>query len=169
MFRWDEVRTNLPGSPDYDPTKTWVFKIWLSDGKIAADIVIYVDDLRIMASSRKEAWLAAHKTCSIMSWLGLQDAARKRRKCSQSPGAWAGSVVRIHQSDVVILIAEDKWIKMKGLLQEISDTYDNGVDCFDRKQLKEIRGFLQYICQTYQWMNPYMMGFHLTIDGWRSN
>ena len=41
-FRWDQVVCNLPGSEDYDPTKSWVYKIRTSDGKIACDIYIYM-------------------------------------------------------------------------------------------------------------------------------
>ena len=30
-----------------------------------------------------------------------------------------------------------------------------------------MRGFLNYVVRTYPWMNPYLKGLHLTIDGWR--
>ena len=36
-----------------------------------------------------------------------------------------------------------------------------------RPRLEEIRGFLNYVVRTYPWMNPYLKGLHLTIDGWR--
>ena len=36
------------------------------------------------------------------------------------------------------------------------------------QRLMEIRGFLNYVTRTYPWMNPYLKGLHLTIDGWRS-
>ena len=36
------------------------------------------------------------------------------------------------------------------------------------QRLLEIRGFLNYVVRTYPWMNPYLKGLHLTIDGWRS-
>ena len=35
-----------------------------------------------------------------------------------------------------------------------------------RQQLQEIRGVLNHIVRTYPWMNPYLKGLHLTIDGW---
>eukprot|EP00978_Attheya_sp_CCMP212_P027155 scaffold90616_cov31-Attheya_sp.AAC.2 len=60
-----------------------------TDGSIAADIVSYVDDNRVSADSRESAWLASSKVAKTASWLGLQDAARKRRPPSQRPGAWA--------------------------------------------------------------------------------
>ena len=36
-----------------------------------------------------------------------------------------------------------------------------------RQRLLEIKGFLNYVVQTYLWMNPYLKGLHLIIDGWR--
>ena len=36
-----------------------------------------------------------------------------------------------------------------------------------RKALEKARGFLIYVGRTYRWMNPYLKGLHLTIDGWR--
>ena len=38
-----------------------------------------------------------------------------------------------------------------------------------RQRLLEIRGFLNYVVRTYDWMTPYMKGLHNTIDGWRFN
>jgi hypothetical protein len=46
VFCWDEVVLNLPGSDDYDPSKPWVTKYRMEDGRIAADLFIVVDDLR---------------------------------------------------------------------------------------------------------------------------
>jgi len=37
----------------------------------------------------------------------------------------------------------------------------------NRQRLEEMRGFLNYVVRTYPWMNPYLKGLHLTIDGWR--
>eukprot|EP00978_Attheya_sp_CCMP212_P031352 scaffold118127_cov59-Attheya_sp.AAC.1 len=79
---------NLPGNVDHDPSKPNVYKV-RTDGSIAADIVSYVDDNRVSAGSRESAWLASSKVAKTASWLGLQDAARKRRPPSQRPGAWA--------------------------------------------------------------------------------
>ena len=54
VFGWDEVRMNLPGSETYDPTLPWVSNIRLGDGRIAADLFIYVDDVRLTGSSSEE-------------------------------------------------------------------------------------------------------------------
>jgi hypothetical protein len=55
VFRWDYVRLNLPGSAGYNPSKAWVSKIRIEDGRIASDLFIFVDDLRPTGPSRLEA------------------------------------------------------------------------------------------------------------------
>jgi hypothetical protein len=46
VFRWDNVKLNLPGSEFYDPNRPWVYKERTAEGQIAADLFIFVDDLR---------------------------------------------------------------------------------------------------------------------------
>jgi hypothetical protein len=45
VFAWQHMRTNLPGDPVYDPTLPWVFKA-KSDASLAADVHMYVDNIR---------------------------------------------------------------------------------------------------------------------------
>ena len=111
MFRWDRIRLNLPGSKDYQPSLPWVSKIRDSDNKIAADGVIFVDDTRSVGNDEAEAWAVTRNIGSTFSYLGLQDASRKRRGVSQTPGAWAGVVVWTNEDGVFNLVAEDKWAK----------------------------------------------------------
>jgi hypothetical protein len=42
VYHWKEVRLNLPGYPDYDPSLAWVAKV-REDGRVAADLFIYMD------------------------------------------------------------------------------------------------------------------------------
>ena len=42
-YQWSRVELNIPGTPSYDPTKSWIMKIRI-DGAIATDLYIYVDD-----------------------------------------------------------------------------------------------------------------------------
>jgi hypothetical protein len=79
-----------------NPYKPWVSKFRSSDQKIAADLFIFVD-------SRKEGWEAAKKAVSTLNHLGIQDAPRKQRDSSQSPGVWAGSVIRTGVGGVSVL------------------------------------------------------------------
>jgi hypothetical protein len=92
-FRWDTVRLNLPGSTEYNLRLRWVSKIRLSNGKLAADIFIYVDDAQVTTPSKEDCWQATRQAANIANSLGIQEAARKRRWGSRRPGAWAGSIV----------------------------------------------------------------------------
>lgn len=164
-FRWDVVVINLPGSPDYDPTMPWTYKIRTSDGKISCDIFIYVDDLRVTGCTKSEAWSACCRATSIVGYLGVQDAPRKRRKSSNVAGAWAGSVVYTTKERVLVLVTEEKWIKAKSQIDELKEMIEDPT--VKRKRLQEIRGFLNYLGNIYPLLLSYLMGLHLTIDGWR--
>lgn len=172
VFRWDRILVNLPGSPAYDPTYPWLCKVKddPETGRIlvAADLFTFVDDLRPTGSTKSEAWQAGRRAASITNWLGVQDAPRKRRDSRQDPGAWAGCVLNT-VSGVFALVSEDKWIKMKSLLGELSDLIESSPQALPRKRLEQIRGFLNYVVQTYKPMVPYLNGLHMTIDGWRPN
>jgi hypothetical protein len=122
------------------------------DGRLAADLFTFVDDLRPTGPGEKECRLAARRLVSMLNWLGIQDAARKRSDSSQTPGAWTGAVLLVNPDGVFALSDEEKWRnKANGMLR-----------------LEQIRVILLYVTRTYPCMVPYLIGFHLTIDRWRS-
>ena len=166
-FRWDVVRMNLPGSPDYDPSKPWVSKIRLSDGRIAADLFLYVDDGRVVAGTREENKRATRQAASVLNYLGIQEAARKRRWPSRRPGAWAGSVVETTEEEVVVLVSEEKWSKAKMHIGKMVQEVVEGKGYVNFKDMEKRRGFLVYVTRTYPSMVPYLKGIHLTLDSWR--
>jgi hypothetical protein len=90
VFKWSSVRLNLSRLPDYDPRVQWVSKIRKEDGRVAADLFIYIDDFRPTAPYEEECWQAARKTGSTLNLLGLQEAPRKCRPGSMTPGPWEG-------------------------------------------------------------------------------
>jgi hypothetical protein len=63
------------------------------DGRIASDVITYVDDLRTIGASEELCQEVTHRVASVVNYLGMQDAPRKRRPASQTPGAWAGSLI----------------------------------------------------------------------------
>ena len=162
-FYWSHIQLNLPGSPNYDPSLPWVAKM-RADGSLASEIYIYVDDVRITASSEEEIWKAIRRFASIISYLGIQDAARKRRPPTTRPGAWAGSMVYIDNQHVGVYIDQNKWEKTKGHIKWIKEQI---MECdkvtevklsknygIDRKELERHRGFLVYVSRTYPAMTP---------------
>jgi hypothetical protein len=109
VFRWKRVHLNLPGSEGYDPSRPWVSKTRDDDPRnLAAGLFTFVDDLRPWGPTKAEAWRAACRAASILNWLGLQDAARKRRDSSQEPGAWTNAVIKTDGENVWLLTSQEK-------------------------------------------------------------
>jgi hypothetical protein len=165
VFRWSRVHLNLPGQADYNPSRIWVRKE-REDRTLASDLVCYVDDERVTGSSLDDSWKATQRVSSGCAYLGLQDAARKRRTPSRSPGSWAGSDVHSTDNKVSVMVSQDQWDKMQGILQDIKEemTNDGGMD---HKELERNRGRLVYSTRGYNAMKPYLKGIHLTLDSWR--
>ena len=168
-FEYSKVMLNLPGSSTYKPSLPW-FYVLRKDQHMATSLVIYVDDQRIHAPTQELAYLAARQVASRESYLGIQDAARKRRPPSQQAGAWAGSIIRTNDSEVGLMVSEERWLKTKAIigfwLSIIRSKPDENL-C--TKELFSDRGFLVYIARTYEVLTPYLKGIHLTIDGWRQD
>jgi hypothetical protein len=53
VFRWDRVCLNLPGQPGYQSNVSWVSKVRDDDGRVAADLFVFVDDLRPTGSRKR--------------------------------------------------------------------------------------------------------------------
>jgi hypothetical protein len=166
VFRWDSVSLNVPGSQEYDPLKPWVSKTRSTDGRIAADFAIYVDDVRSVGNDWEEARLASRQIGSTFNWLGVQDATHKRRDPSKTPGAWAGSIIHIAGEVVTISVSQERWDKVKHIIDWIASLMEEG-ECIEFKKLERCRGFLIYLVRTYPDINPYLKGVHLTLDSWR--
>jgi hypothetical protein len=166
VFHWEYVDLNQPGDPDYRPEVPWISKR-RRDKRIAADIHSYVDDNRETAPTAEMAWLASSQVAKTCSWLGLQDAARKRRPPSREPGAWAGSVVHASKTEVTKLVSQERWDKTRRWVRWLDDyAKDPGID-IPHKELESCRGFLVYVTRTYGAMVPYLKGVHHTLDSWR--
>jgi hypothetical protein len=167
-MRWDRIRMNLPGEEDYTPSLPWVSKV-VREGdceKIAGDFFTYIDDIRTCGQSDEHCWAVSRKVAAMCSYLGIQDAPRKRRAPSQTPGAWAGSSVAITKEGVAVTVSQEKWDKMKTMVNKWKARVDGKEDC-NRKELESDVGFLIYVTRTYPAMKPYLKGFHLTLHGWR--
>ncbi len=118
-FQWKGVHLNLPGTKDYDPCVTWISKR-CKDGRIACDIFTFVDDERVVGPDEALTWQTSHVLASKQSYLGIQDAARKARPCSQTMGAWVGSIVHVLDGlGVCVLTSKEKWAKDEGNLSRV--------------------------------------------------
>lgn len=167
-FQYDRVELNLPGSKNYRPDLPWVMKIRV-DGELASEIFVYVDDGRVTAHNSEACWAACRRFASKCSEKGVQDASRKRTTPTTTPGSWAGTNTTTDNGTVSATVSKERWektqaqVKELDVLVELADE-DGGIPL---KRLLSIRGYLQYVCRTYDWLTPYMKGLHLTVDSWR--
>jgi hypothetical protein len=143
-----------------------------ADGRVACDVFEFVDDERVTGPDKELTWQASHALASKQSLLGIQDAGRKARPCSQKPGAWAGAIVHVvSELGVCVLISTEKWSKLKAILGKWSavllDNKGREQPKLAHKELLSDRGFLVYVTRVYPAMVPYLKGFHLTIKMWR--
>jgi hypothetical protein len=68
----------------------------------------------------------------MLNYLGIQDASRKRRdSSSQETGAWSGLVVKTDGEGVYVLASEDKWLKAKGMLDEMMISLEAMASCVE--------------------------------------
>ena len=65
-LRWDEVKLNLIGNKDYNPTFPTVFKWGRITKRIARDLIAFVDDLIALGFSLEHAWQIARRVCSYL-------------------------------------------------------------------------------------------------------
>ena len=173
-FFWDCVVLNLPGNSNYDPAYPWVYK-WRSDWKcIAGDIIIFVDDIRPTGKNYDHCERVMHTTASKSNYLGQQDAPRKRRMPSQSPGLWSGSLVKTDNKNVFVSTSQSKWNKGRsivfGLIKEYEDINVGDEEfhpTLDFKALERSRGFLVHLAGTYPFIKPRLKGIHNTLENWR--
>jgi hypothetical protein len=99
----------------------------------------------------------------------MQDAPRKRRLPSKTPGAWAGSVVSTNEDGVFVEVSQERWDKTKLILKALEEVLEDDGPSFSHKTLLSNRGFLIYVARTYPAMIPYLKGLHLTIEHWRDD
>ncbi len=163
-FHWDRVVMNLPGSTGYWADLPWVMKVrW--DGQVATKVFIYVDDGRPTRPIEFLTWQAGQAYGAGYTRRGVQDASRKWNSPSQAPGPLAGRVTHMDNGQICGMVSQEKWDKMKRLIQEMGEMVAK--DHLPLARLLQIWRFLMYVVRTYPWINPYIKGLHLTIDSWR--
>ena len=92
-YRWDNIKTNFPGSENYDPTQPRLCK--RIGELIAAILEVFVDDIRTIGPTMDHCRSATRRASQLLQYLGQQDAARKYRPPHTTPGPWCGSFIAI--------------------------------------------------------------------------
>jgi len=173
VFRWDYVRLNLPTAEGYDPALPWVSKVFRDTTgletilRLACDFVTFVDDLRAAGYSLEAVWRVLRRIASVLNYLGIQDAPRKRRSpLKTEAGAWTGALQKIYDDVIVVLTSQQKWDKARKIVARLREKVESGLRLHHHTLLKE-RGFLVHLTMTYPILIPYLKGLHLTVDSWR--
>ena len=169
-FRWDHVVLNLPGTVTYDPTKPRVYKWNTLSKSIACDCKFFCDDFRVIGPSEATTKRATHKLETTMSYLGIQDATRKRRKISQRPGEWTGSItISIKDVGLFVTVSQNKWERAKEILDRWKSKFlESDEPSLNHKELEKDLGFLVHLAMTYANIKPFLRGFYLTLNSWRT-
>jgi hypothetical protein len=181
-FQWDTVTENLPCSEGYNPTLPWISKV-RKDKQSAADIAQYVDDVRVVAPTEDLAWRCSSAIAKTACYLGLQDAARKRRPQSQRPGAWAGATIAADKEVVTKAVTQDRWEKLQHKIRWIgkqvgledkytptrfedvsSEKMEAPEEKIHFKTTEQFVGFVVYVSMTYKSLVPYLKGIYLTLN-----
>jgi len=79
LLRWDYIKFNLSGSPDFNPSLPWVMKWDNRLNNLTAVNFAYVDDLRISGVDEETAWALGRQLASRLQYYGIQDALRKQK------------------------------------------------------------------------------------------
>ena len=168
VFHWSSYRQNCPGQADYDPCRGWGVKWNDLTNAPAADFEIYVDDVRTLGSSERECIGSSRRFASVCNYLGIQDAARKRRFPLQRPSVWCGAKVMSTDQGVFTSTTQEKWDKANEVVNRTMVELNNDVEGkLDRKTLERGRGFLIHLARTYPGLTPFLKGIHLTLETWR--
>ena len=167
-FRWDSVRMNLPGDKDYDPTMPWVYKWDEKNERIASHFSCYIDDIRGMGDTEGVCRKATRRVASWINYLGQQDAARKMRPPSRTPGAWAGATCLSKEDGLYVTCTQKKWDKAKAIIAHwCKEICDNESLVVNAAQMERDVGFLVHLSRTFPAIFPYLKGFYLSLNSWR--
>ena len=115
-MRWDKVILNLIGNSNFDPAYPNVYKWDSHSNRIAGDLIAFIDDLRAVGYSLEHAWTIARWVASKLEFLGIQDAARKRRIDN---GPWAGGKYGTSNQEITKTVTEEKWKKGKEYIEAL--------------------------------------------------
>ena len=121
-----------------------------------------------MGPNEKMAKQATHKLGTNMSYLGIQDATRKRRNITQRPGEWTGSIsLSVKECSLFVTVSQRKWDKARSIIFEWNKRKQT--TSVNYKELERDLGFFVHLAMTYQNLKPFLKGFYSTLNEWRED
>ena len=118
---WTEVMINsCPGMGTYNQAIPRLYKWNPVVNAIACDYKTFMDNLRLMDTTRKIVHSATHREETMMTYLGLQDAVWKWRAISQQPDEWTGSItISLEVIGLFVTVSQSKWDRTRRILQSL--------------------------------------------------
>ena len=186
-FQWETVWLNLPFMPGYDPSMPRVILL-RRDGEMAIRKVVFVDDIHDAGCStapelitQAQRWLA-----KWMNYYVNQDAAKKRRHASGTPGAWNGVIIHCDQPfHVKATTYYKKWKRGVDALQWLWNQFnipENANDPIgyltwqtdwnryvDTAELRRMAGLWIHITEVYTKGRCFLKGFFNAIEAFRKD
>ena len=171
LFRWTKVELNLSGSLNFDPRRSWVYKVNEETQRVAADFVTFVDAIKVIGGNYTECTSAIYIIATMLNYLGEQNAARKIREASQTPGMWTGAVMETDDKNIYLSTSQEKRDKGKAIIEEWWSVYEkideNSQPYFNHKEMQRKRGLLVHLSTIYPWIKPLLKGVNHTLEVWR--
>ena len=165
-FQWARVLQNYPFSKTYDPSLPRVMKI-RDDGNLASEAPTFIDDGRSTGSTKETAEAAAHALSCGTNKLGEQDAARKRRPVSLTPGAWTGKLLHCNKPHPRKAVLHEKWTQFREELMNLVEVAQ-GTSCeIDAEAFRSMTGRGMNQAEVYPDLKPYFKSFYNAQEAWR--
>ena len=142
-----------------DPTLPRVYKWNELSESIACECKFFCDDFRIVGPNESLTKAATHRLETTMSYLGIQDATRKRRRVTQTPGEWTASIVSsVEDVGVFATVSRKKWDRANTIINKWFYALSQ-LPMLDYKELERDIGFLINLSVSYP--------FYITLNSWR--
>ena len=125
---WDSLVQNCPGTNKYDPSMPRLY-IWDSKQQVVtAACNNFVDDPRSVPATQKLARDATHCVDTVMGYLGLQEATRKRSTNSQTTGEWTGYItLSLENVGLFVTMSERNWGRDEEIIYDMLEKFNDRI------------------------------------------
>ena len=120
---------------------------------------VFCDDFRVIGPNEELTKRATHRLETTMSYLGIQDATRKRRKVTKRPGEWTGSILlTVDEVRLFVTVSPQKWDRARQLINKWHEKISKSKKDLkvNYKELESDVGFLVHLAMTYSNMKPFL-------------
>ena len=92
---------------------------------MANDFDVYVDNVRVYASSEEDCQRTLRRIMSVAQALGMQDARTQRRCLNRGSSPWAESITQVKEDGVYVTVSNEKWKRGQDIVSSWLNKYYN--------------------------------------------